>query len=186
VAGNPFDSSQGKAQGKAHAPPHFYVRMSFDGVHLLVTQEDIFSVEIAEDVQLFTAEEALEIAEIKEEGAGSIGWIVVGEYQFLVYALAGNMERMNFVPEGSRYCVVLQTAKTAYGLLCADMESLRQGYDLSIQRIPSCMQTPHTPFTYLAVWEGQLACVTSSTALFHYLTGGGEEQDAPVREVLAG
>lgn len=158
----------------------FYVRLKLDQLHVFIEQHDIFSVEIADDVQLFSPEDAAEV-----DTQGAVGAIALGEYAFRVYALSGNMARLDYLPEQARYCVIFQTEKIAYALVCEEMENLHKDYQPILQKLPVCMRTAYTPFVNLMVYQEELGCITSGEALYQYLTGGGVERDAPLRARLA-
>ena len=147
---------------------HFYVVLRFSSLNLIVAQHDIRFVEVLEDVQ--TQLEAGEAA------AGVAGWLTHGEEQFPVFCLSHELEPLSFIPEGRRYCVILETSgeEATYGLLCAEIIPLAPNYPLHIQPIPEAMRNNDSPILNLATYESGIGCVSSAEALVGYISAWSE------------
>lgn len=149
-----------------------HVRLNFDGVRLFVTQPEIYVVEIIDDVQTEVEE--------NEKAAGIMGWLAHGDEQYPVFTLSPNLDILMELPENRRYCTILQSEGTLFGLTCEDVISLPPGYNLRAQPIPEVMVTEDSPVDKLVVHDQQVGCLTTASRLMEYITSWGAEAYATV------
>ncbi|MCP4699560.1 MAG: hypothetical protein GY862_22335 [Gammaproteobacteria bacterium] len=146
----------------------FYVKITFDGLHLFIAQQDVRSIEIIADVETRVKED--------EKMAGIAGWLVHGEEQFPVFCFSRELALLPTLPKESAFCVMVQSEATVFGIPCAKVESLDSTLKLPLRQIPIPMQMPISPVSNLVIHENEIGCVTSSSALVSYLAAWAEAQ----------
>jgi len=149
-----------------------HVRVTFDGVRLFLVQQEIYVVEIIEDVQTEV--------EDNEKAAGIMGWLAHGEEQYPVFTLSSDLDILLYLPENRRYCVILQSEGTLFGLTCEDVFALPAKYALHPQPLPVVMRSEDTPIEKLVIHNQEVGCFTSAARLMEYITAWGAEAYATV------
>ncbi len=152
--------------------PTIHVRLEFDGLRLFITQAEVYTIEIIADVQTEVEE--------NEKAAGILGWVAHGEEQYPVFSLSGNLEILLRMPRSRRYCVILQSEGTLFGLTCENLIMLPVGYRLNEQEMPVCMRNEDSPIHKLALYEREVACMTTASQLMEFITTWGADAYAEV------
>jgi len=140
----------------------------FDGLYLLVPQDDVESVEIVSDVR---SDYAIE--------NGTIGWFNRHGYEpeIPIFCLSGDLLLLSDVPESREYFVLLKTTENSVGILCDEVESLNvKAQNLRIQSMPAVMRLPTSPMTGLVIYRELVAGVCSGIDLAKYVLKLADEQ----------
>jgi chemotaxis signal transduction protein len=138
-----------------------YVLLIFDGLYLLVPQDDVESVEIVSDIRHdYTMDN------------GVIGWFNRHGYEAEVpiFCLSGDLLLSPDVPESREYFVLLKTAEHSIGILCDEVENLNlKLQNLRIQPMPAIMQSSTSPMSGLVIYQDLIAGVCRGVALTTYI-----------------
>jgi hypothetical protein len=138
-----------------------YVLLVFDGLYLLVPQDDVESVEIRSDVRTdYTIDH------------GAVGWFSRHGYsvETPIFCLSGELLLLPDIPESREYFVLLKTTENSIGILCDEVENLNikiQG--LLIEPVPTIMQLPTSPISGLMIYQGWIAIICNGATLTKYV-----------------
>lgn len=125
-----------------------YVVLRFDGLRLLLPQEEVASLEPEEEADMSTP----------HPGA-------VGEYQaHAVFALSERLDEF-LERDGRPICALLDLPDgDYYGVLCSEVTLLPAG-GLEIKPVPAVMQEAGSPLLGIALDDAGVLCITSAAAL---------------------
>jgi hypothetical protein len=145
-----------------------------DGQSLLIGHIHIHSVEPILDVRM-------------ESGHGlALGILQLGDNQWPVYCLDGNLDILGNVPATRRACVLLKSDHGGVGILCDEVRVV-DNTALRVVPVPGCMSGRQSLMESLAVIDGKVTCVLGTDRLSDMLqsatnTKASETGAQPVEE----
>jgi len=135
---------------------NLYAAILMDGIWLLLSQNEIRSLEPAVDLNLVAPP------------ADGVGWISFDDRDWPVYCLSSDLSPSRRLPATRRICVLLSVDQGYFGLMCDRLDVLSANR-LRPVPLPSIMRLSHTPIGALALYEGTPRCVISADALLGFL-----------------
>lgn len=136
-------------------------RLNFDGLELLVPQDDVVSVESVYELNTKTDQHKY------------LGYIPFQGTRIPVYSLNTSLQLMPFVADNRSQCVVLKYSGGWFALLCQEISNFQLS-DIRFEALPACMQHSAMPLTHLALYrnsatDAQLGLVTNADIIMNYL-----------------
>ena len=130
--------------------------LKIDALDLLFRQSDIRALESASEVDGSTPAQ------------NSVGWIAYLRQRWPVYCLSGKLDLLREVPSARRTCALLVLEGGYIGLLCDDMNIVKQ---VAGQRhaVPPAMRHADTPIVELLTGDGRLLCVSNPNRMAAYI-----------------
>lgn len=137
-----------------------YVLLIFDGLHMLVPQHEVQSVEIIADVH------------ITSMYTGAIGWFSHGHGQESpVYCLSEELTLLLDLPKNREFFILLKSSDgITIGLACDEVETLNVKHDhLYLQDLPVVMKLPGSPISRLVRYQEKIGCICEGDVLRKYM-----------------
>ena len=132
--------------------------LSFDGVHLLVPQGDVATIETAGNIDTIS------------NGDGSLGRLRAMGSEWPVYALASNFEPIRECPPSYKYCVPInRDSQAAFSLACEQVSTVSVENDSESEPLQDCMRASGSPIASLLLKDNKLMLLTDITTMQHYL-----------------
>ncbi len=123
-----------------------------DGQSFLIAHIHIHSVEPILGVQM-------------ESGHGpAIGTLQLGEDQWPVFCLDGDLNILGSVPATRRDCVLLKSVDGGVAVLCDEVGEVDNAA-LTMIPVPGCMSGEQSPMDSLAVIDAKITCVLGADRL---------------------
>ncbi len=144
-----------------------------DGQSLLIGHIHIHSVEPILDVRM------------SSEHGRAIGTIELGEEQWPVFAIDGDLNILASVPATRRACVQLKSEHGGIALLCDEVRVINNE-TLTMVPVPGCMGGEDGLMDSLAVMNGKVTCVLSAERLSLILRSQTTVDAAPAASHAAG
>ena len=130
-----------------------------DGQSLLISHVHIHSVEPILDVRL-------------RSGHGrAIGVIELGDAQWPVFCISGDLDILSSMPARRRACVLLKSDHGGVAFLCDEVRVI-DNTALKLVPVPGCMRGEHDLMESIAVLDDKVTCVLSAEGLSRMLTAG--------------
>jgi len=137
-----------------------------DGHSLLIGHVHIHSVEPILDVRL-------------RSGHGkAIGIIALGDSEWPVFCINGDLDILTSMPARRRACVLLKSDHGGVAFLCDEVRVV-DNTALKYVPVPGCMRGEHDLMESLAVLDQKVTCVLSAQGLSSLLTEQSAEHAAP-------
>lgn len=154
---------------------NLFVLMIFDGLHLLIPQEDVQSVEIIGDVH------------ITPMPSGAIGWFSHGHGdEASIFCLSSDLSFLPDNREGREFLVLLKSEENQLGIACDEVETINiKKEHLFIQPLYKVMKTPTSPINSLVIYKDTIACVCTGVALWRYILEQSELYEQSIINVEA-
>jgi hypothetical protein len=135
-----------------------------DGQSLLIAHVHVHSVEPIADVRI-------------EPGHGlALGTLPLGEDEWPVYCLDGDLDILDRLPGTRRACVLVKTEFGGIGILCDEVRVVDNGAFATVP-VPGCMQGEQSLMQSLAIIDARVTCVLDadrlSATLLAEMTNGG-------------
>ncbi len=136
-------------------------KLCFDGLELLIPQDDVISVESVYELSTKTDQHKY------------LGYIPFQGSRIPVYSLSENLQLMSFVADNRAQCVVLKYSAGWFALLCQEIKNFQLS-DIRFEPLPACMNHPAMPLTHLAQYRSssrdtQLGLISNADIIMHYL-----------------
>lgn len=125
-------------------------------IKLLLPQSEIKSIESGFDVKNIDDKKYSERS------------IKLDDKEFPVYCFSTDLSSMQYIPDEYRVCVVVQSDKYCFGVLCSQITTIEHS-QLRFYPIPGCMHTEHSPIFALAQYERQVICISSALRLAKFM-----------------
>jgi hypothetical protein len=133
-----------------------YAVLRFADCKLLVPQREIRSLESVLDLVL------------EKELPTTVGSMMFVGKAWPAYCLTSELAVIQELPSARRVCALLSQGSDSLALVCDQLEVLPQD-SLNVQPLPACMVNPDSPVEALAIFQGNLGCITSTARLAAYL-----------------
>lgn len=145
-----------------------YAIVSIDDRKLLIPQQEINSLESIFD-----------LATTPQEPPAVGAFTLAGEL-WPVFCLSSNLDVLLEIPNARRMCVLLKDDNHTLGLVCDQIEPLRQ-QDMRLQPLPPCMKTSTSPVQALVFHNEAVGCVTTTARLAKLIAGCKQWENSHVR-----
>ena len=133
--------------------------LSFDGVHLLLPQADVVTVEAQTSLDSATSV------------AGAMGTLKAGGEQWPAYALDGEFKFYAACPPNYKFCVAINCKdKAAFAIACEEVGSISITNDNELRPLHACMRMPDSPIEALLLRDGRLLLLSDVEAMRQYLS----------------
>ncbi len=130
---------------------HFAV-LSFDGLQLLIPQNDIYSLEPTVDITPAVADNS------------SVGQLKQGNQVWSLYALSSDLTLLTSRPDSYRIVILMKNVQPAFGLLCEQVQTIERS-QIRIHSVPPVMNCKNSPLLNLALTGEEVRCISSASAL---------------------
>lgn len=130
---------------------HFAV-LSFDGLQLLIPQNDIYSLEPIADITPSVADN------------GSLGQLKQGSQVWSLYALSSDLTVLTSRPDNYRIVILMKNIQPAFGLLCEQVNTIESN-QIRIHPMPPAMNCKDSPLLALALTGEEVLTISSASAL---------------------
>lgn len=132
--------------------------ISFDGVHLLLPQGGVATIETTNNIDRGS------------DASGSIGTLKSGGGEWPVYALASDFKPQADCPPTYKYCVAINCNNVAaFSLVCEEVGTVSVIDEDELKPLQACMRTDQNPIESLLLKDDKLMLVSDIEALQHYL-----------------
>lgn len=133
--------------------------ISFDGVHLLLPQQAVATIEMASQI-------------VKNDIPGeTIGTLKTDTGEWPAYALAADFKARADCPPGYRYCVAINLEnQAAFSIVCEEVSALIIDSDEELKPLQTCMRTEDNPIASVMLKDGKLMLVSDVATMQHFLT----------------
>jgi hypothetical protein len=136
-----------------------FINLVFDGLPLLIPQNDIYSLEPTVDMTSTATDN------------GSVGQLKQSGHVWSLYALSSELSLLNSCPETYHIAILMKNVQPAFGLLCEQVDTIDRN-QISIHPVPPAMKTENSPLLALALYGDEVRYISSASALSHLLTQG--------------
>ena len=135
--------------------------MSFDGIHLLLPQQSVATVEMADSID----------AEV--DIVGSIGTLNSGGNKWPVFALTSEFKTRPDRPGTYRFCVgISHDDREAFSIACEEVGTLSVENASDLKSIDPCMRTSACPIDSLMLKDNKLMLVGNIETMKQFLISG--------------
>ncbi len=137
--------------------------MSFDGVHLLLPQQDVATIEVVKSMG-------------GEVGvAGSIGILKSGGREWPVFALTADFKPRLECPASYRFCVCFnRDDREAFSIACEEVSTYSVDNTDQLKRVQTCMRTSDCPIESLLLKDNELMLVSGMETMHQFLVPEAE------------
>ena len=135
--------------------------MSFDGIHLLLPQRSVATVEMADSIG----------AEI--EISGSIGSLNSGGQKWPVFVLTSDFKTRPDRPGTYKFCVgINHDNQEAFSIACEEVGTLSVENVSDLKPVEPCMRTSSCPIDALMLKDNKLMLVGNIETMQQFLMSG--------------
>lgn len=132
--------------------------MSFDGVHLLLPQKAVATIELAERIE----------PEVTQPGA--VGTLTVGGREWPGFALDADFTIQSDAPASYKFCVGIDSDdRQAYSILCEQVSTMVVDNQTDLKAVQACMRTQGCPIEALILKDNQLMYVSDIAVMHQFL-----------------
>jgi hypothetical protein len=133
--------------------------ISFDGVHLLLPQRAVASVEMTSSI-------------ISNDSPGeSIGQLKTTSGEWPAYALQADFKACNQCPARYRYCVAInQDNREAFSIACEEVSSITIENEDELRPLQTCMRTSDSPIEAVMLKGNKLMLVSNVETMQRFLS----------------
>ena len=137
--------------------------LSFDGIDILLPQNEISSVESIYEFEKSTQNEKHQ------------GYILNRGEDIAVYGFSSSLELISSYAGSGRpqQCIILNHSYGKFAILCQDIRNMIIS-NIHFQLIPECMNSGQTPLTHICLYQEannnqKVGMVSNADALFNYI-----------------
>lgn len=138
-----------------------YLALQIDHLRLLVPQAQCIAMASAETLQ-----------PKRDNSQPGIGSISRGQQLWPVYALNSALELTTDPPDTRAQCVLLAAGTERIGLLCDQAFPIERS-ELIVGSVPDCMKSSELLFNGLAIYQDQIAFLSTTDILYRQLRHAG-------------
>ncbi|MCP4331793.1 MAG: hypothetical protein GY785_03990 [Gammaproteobacteria bacterium] len=133
--------------------------ISFDGVHLLIPQQAVATIEMASSI-------------VKGDTPGrTIGNLKTKAGEWPVYALTADFKSRVDCPPNYRYCVAINHEnREAFSIACEEVSALTIGNDEELKPLQACMRTPGNPIESVVLKGDKLMLLSNVETMQEFLS----------------
>jgi len=132
--------------------------ISFDGVHLLLPQVGVATIETASNIEPVV------------NAAGAIGTLRTAGGEWPVYALASDFKPRLECPPSYKYCIAInRDGKAAFSLVCEQVGSISVADEDGLEPLQACMRSAGNPIDALLLKDDKLMLVSDAESMSQYL-----------------
>lgn len=136
--------------------------ISFDGVHLLLPQEDVATIEVTKNI--------LDQSDAPE----AFGTLKSSGREWPVFALTSGFKRQLECPSSYKFCVGINhdTQAEAFSIACEEVSTLKIENASELKSVQPCMRTSECPIEALIFKDNQLMLVSNVETMRQFLMPG--------------
>jgi len=135
--------------------------MSFDGIHLLLPQQSVATIEVANSIA------------DKVDTPNALGSLKSSAGVWPVFALTAEFKIQNERPSAYRFCVGFnRDDREAFSLACEEVSTLSVDNIDQFKPVHACMRTLHCPVESLLLKDNKLMLVSGIEAMYQFLLPG--------------
>lgn len=132
--------------------------MSFDGIHLLLPQLSVATIEVADSLS-----DEVDIT-------GSIGSLNSGAQKWPVFALTSDFKLRSDRPGTYKFCVAINhNDKESFAIVCEEVGTLPIENASNLKPLKTCMRIPTCPIDSLMLKDNKLMLVGNVETMQQYL-----------------
>ena len=132
--------------------------MSFDGVHLLLPQQGVATIEVANSIS------------DDSDSPGAIGTLKSGGHEWPVFALKADFETLPDCPPNYKFCVGINLDnQEAFSIACEEVSTLSVEKPGDLKSVQPCMRTPDCPFESLLIKDDKMMLVSTVESMQQFL-----------------
>lgn len=133
--------------------------ISFDGVHLLLPQQAVATVEMTSSI-------------ISNDTPGeSIGQLKTSAGEWPAYALQADFNACRQCPEKYRYCVAINREnREAFSIACEEVSSIILENDDELRPLQTCMRALYSPIEAVMLKGNRLMLVSNVETMQRFLS----------------
>jgi len=140
-------------------------KLYFGDIEIMIPQNEVVSIESIYELDTASTDSKY------------LGIIYRQGKKLPVYCFSGDMEILDYLPEGSSQCVIIRHQQGDYAVLCHDIKNIVLN-DLNIQALPLCMRTKNMPLTHLCLYKEasmsmKMGLITNTDQLANYISQYG-------------
>ncbi|MCP4764716.1 MAG: hypothetical protein GY875_00420 [Gammaproteobacteria bacterium] len=133
--------------------------ISFDGVHLIIPQQAVATIEMASNIVSGDTPERT-IGNLKTEA---------GEWP--AYALTADFNSRADCPTSYRYCVAINCGnQEAFSVACEEVSALTIDNDEELKPLQACMRTPGNPIEAVVLKDDKLMLLSNVETMQEFLS----------------
>ena len=133
--------------------------ISFDGVHLLIPQQAVATIEMASNI-------------VKGDNPGqTIGNLKTKAGEWPAYALTADFKSRADCPTNYRYCVAINRGnQEAFSIVCEEVSALTIDNDEELKPLQACMRTPGNPIEEVVLKDDKLMLLSNVETMQEFLS----------------
>ena len=135
--------------------------MSFDGIHLLLPQQSVATIEVANSIA------------DKVDAPNAVGSLKCSAGVWPVFALTAEFKVRNERPSAYRFCVGFnRDEREVFSLACEEVSTLSVDNVDQLKPVHTCMRTLSCPIESLLLKDNKLSLVSGIEAMYQFLLHG--------------
>jgi hypothetical protein len=133
--------------------------ISFDGVHLLLPQQEVATIEVVNSI------------DDESNAPGALGTMKSSGREWPVFALTSDFGKQLECPSNYKYCVGIHYEKqaSAYSIACEEVSTLKIENAAELKSVRPCMQTSNCPIESLIFRDDRLMLVSNGETMRQFL-----------------
>lgn len=140
--------------------------MSFDGIHLLLPQEVVATIEVAHSI------------DHEVDTPGALGTLISGAHEWPAFALTADFKTQSERPASYRFCVGFnRDDRAAFAIACEEVSTLVVDNINQFKPLQTCMRTSACPVESLLLKDNKLMLVSGVETMHHFLVPGALAQE---------
>jgi len=139
-----------------------YAMLLMDDLKLLIPQEQIEAMESTKDIE-------------HSEASGQdqvVGYIRFENRSWPVFSFSNNLTPLSSASLDRQFCILLHADNGSFGVLSEQALLLNPGA-IQPQPLPECMVMKESPITALAIFAGEVICISSAERLSEVVSLNG-------------
>jgi chemotaxis signal transduction protein len=130
-----------------------FVLLQLDDVALLLSQQDLRSIEPVLDI------------DVRAASGSMVGVIQLRSGRWPVFCPSDDLQLTTDMPKKRRICAMLSVGALQFGLVCRSVSSVPVRL-VKMVPVPPCMLTAEVPLRGLGLYDGRVVCVSSAERLY--------------------
>ena len=129
-----------------------YAMLLMDELKLLIPQKQILALEMSKDMDISEASDSV------------VGHLPFNNKSWPIFCFNNKLTPQTSASLNHQFCVLVQTDSASFGIL-SEQALLLNSEEIRLQLLPEAMLTVDTPISALAVYTGEVICISSTEHL---------------------
>ncbi len=134
-----------------------YIRVSFDGLNMLLLDNHSHPVEPARALS------------VDARTRYSVGRMATDKGNLVAYCLNSRLQLLNEMPLSRRVSIILPVNDDLIAIMCERAERIEFGTIPKLSPVPECMRNGYTPVSHLSIHDGKADIVVHSPDLVDHI-----------------